>query len=243
MHNDAWFYARDNQQLGPVSFEALATLARSGILTPNDLVWHEGMMEWAPAGTVSDLFAQAPVSVAVDATSPPFSPDSAAAPLQAGGPTIGYYTPLPPTGIVQYPSFWLRFCGYFLDYLLTWAVSQGLQFAVVTAVSRTAGTGSQNAIIGAGLSASVASIVLSWLYEALMESSSYQATLGKLAVGIKVCDMYGRRISFARATGRHFGKILSGLILLIGYIMAAFTERKQALHDIMAGTLVVKQTS
>jgi uncharacterized RDD family membrane protein YckC len=243
MHNDTWFYARDNQQLGPVSFEALATLARSGALTPNDLVWHEGMTEWAPAGTVSDLFAQAPG--AVDETSPPFSPDSAATPLQAGGPTIGYYTPAQATAVVEYPSFWLRFCGYFLDYLLTWAVTQGLQFALVSAANQTAGTGpgAQNVVIGASLSASVASLVLAWLYEALMESSSYQATLGKLAVGIKVCDLYGRRISFARATGRHFGKILSGLILLIGYIMAAFTERKQALHDIMAGTLVVKRTS
>jgi len=78
----------------------------------------------------------------------------------------------------------------------------------------------------------------SWLYEALMESSSYQATLGKMIFGMKVTDLYGSRISFARATGRHFSKILSGMILGIGFMMVGLTERKQGLHDLLAGTLV-----
>lgn len=78
----------------------------------------------------------------------------------------------------------------------------------------------------------------SWIYEAAMESSSKQATIGKMALGLKVTDMEGRRISFARASGRHFAKFISGMILLVGYIMAGFTQRKQALHDMIAGTLV-----
>ena len=78
----------------------------------------------------------------------------------------------------------------------------------------------------------------SWIYEAAMESSSKQATLGKMALGLKVTDLEGRRISFWRATGRHFAKIISGMPLLIGYIMAGFIARKQALHDMIAGTLV-----
>ena len=82
--------------------------------------------------------------------------------------------------------------------------------------------------------------VAQWLYFALMESSSKQATLGKMALGIRVTDVNGNRIGFGRATGRHFAKILSGLILGIGFLMAAFTEKKQALHDMIAGTLVVK---
>ncbi|MGA9497765.1 MAG: RDD family protein, partial [Terriglobales bacterium] len=84
----------------------------------------------------------------------------------------------------------------------------------------------------------IALIFSSWLYEAFMESSSYQATLGKMIFGMKVTDLYGNRISFGRATGRHFAKWLSGMILGIGYIMVAFTERKQGLHDLLAGTLV-----
>ena len=78
----------------------------------------------------------------------------------------------------------------------------------------------------------------SWLYEAFMESSSYQATLGKMIFGMKVTDLNGNRISFERATGRHFAKWLSAMILFIGYIMVGFTDRKQGLHDLLAGTLV-----
>jgi uncharacterized RDD family membrane protein YckC len=82
-------------------------------------------------------------------------------------------------------------------------------------------------------------IVGTWLYYALMESSEKQATLGKMAVGIKVTGMNGARISFGNATGRFFGKILSGLIMYVGFIMVAFTDKKQGLHDMMANTLVV----
>ncbi len=80
-----------------------------------------------------------------------------------------------------------------------------------------------------------------WLYFALMESSVKQGTLGKMALGIIVTDANGNRISFGRATGRYFGKIISGAILCIGYIMAGFTEKKQALHDMIAGCLVVNK--
>ena len=74
-----------------------------------------------------------------------------------------------------------------------------------------------------------------------MESSSRQATVGKMATGIVVTDMTGKKISFAKATGRHFAKIISGVILLIGFIMIAFTQKKQGLHDIIADCLVVKK--
>jgi uncharacterized RDD family membrane protein YckC len=80
-----------------------------------------------------------------------------------------------------------------------------------------------------------------WLYEALMLSSSWQATLGKRALGMVVTDLQGERLSFGRATGRHFAKWISYLVLGIGYIMAAFTAKKQGLHDLVAGTLVVNE--
>jgi len=83
--------------------------------------------------------------------------------------------------------------------------------------------------------------VVGWLYFAMMESSSTQGTLGKMALGIKVTDLNGGQIGFGKATGRYFGKIISALILLIGYIMVAFTEKKQGLHDMMAGCLVVNK--
>jgi uncharacterized RDD family membrane protein YckC len=79
-----------------------------------------------------------------------------------------------------------------------------------------------------------------WLYEALLTSSSWQGTIGKRILSLRVTDLEGRRISFGRATGRFFGKFLSRMIMNIGFIMVAFTERKQGLHDLLAGTLVRK---
>ena len=87
----------------------------------------------------------------------------------------------------------------------------------------------------------LAAFILSWLYYSLMESSAKQATLGKMALDIIVTGEAGNRISFARATGRYFAKYLSQLIFYIGYIMIAFTKKKQGLHDLIAITLVVKK--
>lgn len=83
------------------------------------------------------------------------------------------------------------------------------------------------------------SLLAGWLYHGFMESSSWQGTVGKKALGLRVTDLDGHRISFARATGRYFGTILSSMICFIGYLMVAFTEKKQALHDMLAGTLVL----
>lgn len=80
-----------------------------------------------------------------------------------------------------------------------------------------------------------------WLYFTLMESSGKGATLGKMALGIRVTDAEGGRITFARANARYWSKLLSLFTLYIGFIMAGFTERKRALHDMVAGTLVVRR--
>lgn len=84
-------------------------------------------------------------------------------------------------------------------------------------------------------------IIVMWLYYALMESSAKQGTLGKKWCGLMVTNMDGNRIGFGRATGRFFGKYLSALLLYIGFLMCLWTEKKQCLHDIMAGTQVLKR--
>lgn len=81
-----------------------------------------------------------------------------------------------------------------------------------------------------------------WVYTAGLTSSSFQATLGKKILGLKVVDQNGNRISFGKATGRFLASILSGLILGVGYLMVAFNPKKQGLHDQIAGTLVIKNT-
>lgn len=89
--------------------------------------------------------------------------------------------------------------------------------------------------------AGMVNVVVRWLYFALLESSPTQATVGKMILDVQVADLDGNRIGFAQATGRHFGKMLSGLTVGIGYAMAAFTEQKQGLHDKMAGCLVINR--
>jgi uncharacterized RDD family membrane protein YckC len=89
------------------------------------------------------------------------------------------------------------------------------------------------------LGSNIFGLLVHWLYFTLMESSPRQATLGKMVVGIIVTTCDGRRISFLRANGRYFGKLLSALIFGIGFLMAGFTRKKQALHDMLADSLVI----
>ena len=126
-----------------------------------------------------------------------------------------------------YAGFWMRAGAIIIDVIL---------LSIVQAVVVGALGGSTSEVDFTDLISGVAG----WLYFALMESSSYQATLGKQALGIKVTDRFGNRVTFGRATGRYFGKIVSGLILAIGFFMAGWTTRRQALHDLMADTLVVR---
>jgi uncharacterized RDD family membrane protein YckC len=83
----------------------------------------------------------------------------------------------------------------------------------------------------------------SWLYFAAFESSRWQATPGKKVLGLRVTDLEGKRLSFIRASGRYFGKIISWLLLGLGFVMAGFTEKKQALHDMLASCLVLRNPS
>jgi uncharacterized RDD family membrane protein YckC len=146
-----------------------------------------------------------------------------------------------PVGGVRYGGFWIRFVAAIIDGIIVQAVVFPISL-LIGGVTGLAGAMSDIQNIGLRIMGGTISFVIgvagSWLYEALMESSSRQATLGKMIFQMKVTDLSGNRISFARATGRYFAKWLSGLTLFIGYIIAGFTERKQALHDMVAGTLV-----
>ena len=86
-------------------------------------------------------------------------------------------------------------------------------------------------------------IIGQWLYFTIFEISGWMATPGKKILGLQVTHLNGQQIGFGRANGRYWGKIVSALILMIGFIMIAFTDKKQGLHDIMAGTLVIKKPS
>jgi len=154
-----------------------------------------------------------------------------------------------------YAGFWWRFLAFIIDDIIVGIVVSIIILPIWAAMGVSMYSifrgeeyyGNEEAalemiapIMGAVMLTALISIALTWLYFAVMESSKHQGTLGKMALGIKVTDMEGNRISFARATGRYFGKIISGMIMYIGYIMAGFTEKKQALHDMLASCLVIK---
>ncbi len=140
---------------------------------------------------------------------------------------------------VRYAGFWLRLVALLIDGIILNAAFAviGLLCYLFIRLPHHLHFPQLLAIAGGD---SVIIILISWMYLALCESSSWQATPGKIALGLKVTDLLGRRISFGRATGRYFGKYLAALILCIGFIMAAFTAKKQGLHDRMACCLVVK---
>lgn len=143
-------------------------------------------------------------------------------------------------------GFGRRFAAYIIDMLILGAAAFVLYmlfvFVVIVPTAASGGRHVNEAVVGASmLLLWLAIIVAQWLYFALCESSAWQATPGKMALNLCVTDTCGRRVGFGQATGRHFGKILSGFIFDIGFMMAGWTARKQALHDLMASCCVVNK--
>ena len=148
-------------------------------------------------------------------------------------------------GALIYAGFWKRLAAFMVDTLLLvsayWTIHLALVFIMLQGIK----DDREEVLAAKGLILLtyqiVGSALLWWLYHSLMESSPFQGTLGKLAVAAKVTDLNGQRITFGRASVRYLGKLLSGAILGVGYVMVAFTQNKQGLHDTMAGCLVVSK--
>jgi uncharacterized RDD family membrane protein YckC len=171
----------------------------------------------------------------------------------AGG-EVARYTP---TGVMIVPSpyagFWLRLLAYLIDHVVLGVIFAFVALVAIAGVGigyfRSIVRGVQDgngefpfALISTILFALLIIFAVSWIYHAWMESSQYQGTLGKMALGLTVTDLMDQRITFGRASGRFFARIVSNLIPFeIGYIMAGFTEKKQALHDMIASCLVLRK--
>ncbi|PYT76235.1 MAG: hypothetical protein DMG41_09510 [Acidobacteria bacterium] len=153
---------------------------------------------------------------------------------------------------VHYGGFWLRFLAYLIDgaviTLGAFVVAIPLVFltGLGTLLSQVHPEEDLNdagfwLIMAVILLLAAVSLAVTWLYHALMESSEWQATIGKKVLDLVVTDMAGCRVSFWRATGRHFAKTVSIMIYPFGHMMAGFTQQKQALHDMIAGCLVLRR--
>ncbi len=257
-----WYYADPrNTRHGPVTRDALLQLRQDGIVGDSTLVWRDGLAGWQPFRELAAELGRAPVAGieawalepvapapaatagdAVDAGWRPLTATGADGAGDAGSPYA------PPTanvaradsivhgGDVVLTGFRKRLAAYAID-----AVIVGIASAVVgSLIYELLGVGG----FGRGfwleqLVVNTVSLALSAFYFAWFHAAYAMATPGKMAVGIKVVRLDGARISFLRGIGRYFATILSSLILMIGFLMTGFTQRKQALHDMVCDTLVV----
>ncbi len=223
----------------------------------------------APSAEVATSTAQPEVRVDPSV----LAPRSPANESVAAGTVAPAVESRPAVAAMRYAGFWRRFAAYFVDAILLFVVVVFL--AVLLLLIRVWSTGqtlqpdptSLQQLQAIALPLEIVYALLVWLYFALMESSSRQATLGKLLIGLVVTDLAGQRISFWRATGRHLGKFfalnfltsflwlsqyarqpwqyaLIALLVLLGWfalVLAGLTEKKQALHDLLADTLVLRR--
>jgi uncharacterized RDD family membrane protein YckC len=141
---------------------------------------------------------------------------------------------------IAFAGFWRRLLAYVVDYIFLFGVDLALLAAVYVITPTTVAAiqaGSLRAIeeVGPVMSA------IGWAYYAVFESSPARGTLGKLALGLYVGDIHGDPITFRRAVWRNLFKTLSWVTLGTGFVLAAFTPRKQGLHDLLAGTLVLRR--
>ena len=239
----------NNVPHGPYSRAEIGEQLSRGEITLDSLAYIEGLEQWTP---LREVLAK------VDAANRPSTagaPPASTVPIGTGygqtgpistgvaapiGTGYSYAATMQPPGHLVYAGFWLRFAAIFIDGLILLPlslVSFGFSYASNAATDNTV----KLTIALASFAYSILLLVVQWLYFSLQESSGAQATLGKRLLGLQVTDREGKRIGFGRASGRYFGKIVSALTLYIGFMMAGWTERKQALHDMMADTLVVRK--
>ncbi len=144
---------------------------------------------------------------------------------------------------MEFGSLWRRFvaCGIDIGIVLLMYAPCWLAFTwILETLAGWQVIDREDARFLAGMTAVIFFAVSDWVYNARMNSGSRQATLGKYWMGLKVTNLFGERISFGQATGRYFAKFLSTFALFVGFFIAAFSKRRQALHDMVAGTLILK---
>jgi uncharacterized RDD family membrane protein YckC len=252
-----WYYHLPGQgRIGPLDADDVRDAYRDGRVQRDTLAWHVGARDWQPLdrfsealgldGMASPVFAPPPLPLTPAATASealdrvsPYAPPRAA--LSEASDYLA-----DAAGEIVYAGFWKRVAALMIDALVV-AVAYYVVMIVAVIAFGVGMTGlfSGNPSTSPGTLALLMGLiylgypVISGLYYVSMESSSTQATLGKMAVGIKVADDDGRRLGRGRALGRWASHLVCYLTLYIGYVMAAFTQRKRGLHDMVAGTLVI----
>jgi len=258
-----WHYVEQGQQAGPVSDEQLAELVRTGKINADTLVWHAGMEDWLPYGQVKSVTEPAGVRVPAAATASRAESDKA---TEAVCNECGKIFPIDEmirhgnvricanckpvfmqklaegaqinTGELNYAGILTRFAAVFLDGLILGVIN--IVIGLVAGLSAAQAAGVQpKGVAAVQIVLFAIQMAIGVSYETIM-IGKYGATLGKMACKIKVVTADGGRVSYARALGRYFAKMLSGLMCLIGYIIAIFDKpQRRALHDHICNTRVI----
>lgn len=259
-----WYYSNaQRERLGPVGADDLAQLHHNGQIGADTLVWREGYADWkpwreaidevlprapapspfeaAPAATPATAFATAGPDAPADADANPYRMAEPVSPYAPPKAQVSESDGFVAGGRVVYAGFWKRAAASIIDSFVVGIVAGmvGMVFGVMMVASMGSGGFDEGLAVLLQILNQLVALGLGATYFGWMHSSSMQASVGKLAVGIKVVRGDGSRISFARGFGRYFAYMLSSLTLGIGLIMAGFTERKRALHDMICDTLVV----
>ncbi len=257
------------ERLGPVSADDLTQLHGNGQIGPETLVWREGYADWKPwreaiaevlpveTATASTRASVFDAPVATTQTADGYAAAGIGASAAAQTDALRVAEPLSPYappkaqlrddsdyiagGRVVYAGFWKRAAALIIDSFVVGIVAGmiGMVFGVLMLGLAGGGAPDEGLMLVLQILNQLVGLALGATYYGWMHSSSMQASVGKLAVGIKVTRGDGTRISFMRGFGRYFAYLLSSLTLCIGLIMAGFTDRKRALHDMICDTLVV----
>lgn len=228
-----WFYVdAQRQQQGPLSADALVTQVQGNRLSVDTLVWKDGMSDWQPLKTIPGLL---PAGLLAAATVPP----SQMAGLAADAPIDSFD--------IVYAGFWRRVAANVIDSFVMGMLSYVILIPVMLVAGLSLGAlggnipAEQEDTFGLVLLLTYPLLyTLQAIYFGWMQSRPAQASLGKMACGIKVVGNNGERISFWRGFWRYFAFMFVGFFTLgIGLVMAAFTDRKRGLHDMVCNTLVV----
>ena len=237
-----WYYAdAQNQRHGPLPAADLAALHAQAALRPETLVWREGLAAWTPWRQVMhEIVPPAAASAGAPPVPPPASED--ASPYAPPRAVLQDDSAIVAGNHVVYAGFWKRVAASIIDSFVTsfvmWILMIPLFMVIGGGISAMASVNDGSNMLLTALYYLI-SLAIPLFYMAWMHSSANQATLGKMAVGIKVTDTEGRRLTLGRALLRWLAVFLDYITLYVGYLIAAFTERKQGLHDMVVGTLVV----
>lgn len=240
-----WYYAINGDRHGPVSNEELARLVAAGTVTGETLVWRQGLAQWQPWSQL------APSTPLPDVASMP--------PPLTGAPAAPSTPPLRPVAVAPaavdyaepelvYGGFWLRFVAKFIDGLILGIVGFILAGVLMKDLIPLMEQMDPNNPDPEQVMQIIAIYLKVWFYNQIILLAynwfflaKFEATPGKLALGLRIVRADGSKLSHGRILGRFFAEKLSALVLYIGYIIAGFDDEKRAMHDMICDTRVVRR--